>query len=201
MSLPDSNPDTNKKVYLEVQLMKRITAISLGTIATLVTLSSHVPALANWHQAIKTIAQNHQAKAAIKLSLQGEKRIVRKNAQGQDVIEWQETQNVKPGDIFRYSVNSQNQTQKPIKNLTVVQPIPPGMIYVLKSATVSQGSQLTYSIDRGKTFVSEPKVPVIVNGKTEMQPAPADAYTHVRWTIPTIGAGSVITVSYQVRVR
>lgn len=181
--------------------MKRLTAISLGAIATLVTLSYHVPALANWHPVITTIAQKPQPKEAIKLSLKGEKRVVKKNAQGQDVIEWQETQNVKPGDIFRYSVSSHNQTQKPIKNLTVVQPIPPGMIYGLKSATVSQGSQLTYSIDRGKTFVSEPKVPVVVNGKTEMRPAPAEAYTHVQWTIPTIGAGSVITVSYQVRVR
>jgi hypothetical protein len=53
---------------------------------------------------------------------------------------------------------------------------------VLNTATAQSPARIVYSIDGGKTFVAKPTVKVsLPDGKTEERPAPAEAYTHVRW--------------------
>jgi len=92
-----------------------------------------------------------------------------------------------------------------MRNLTVVQPIPNGMVYIIPSATAlnTAGSRLEFSIDGSKTFSVNPTIRVRGrNGQLEERPAPADAYTHVRWNFgEALTANSRVVVSYQVRVK
>ncbi|MCG8367509.1 MAG: hypothetical protein MJA27_29765, partial [Pseudanabaenales cyanobacterium] len=88
---------------------------------------------------------------------------------------------VVPGDVLRYELTSENAGEKPATNLVVTQPVPAQTTYVLESAKAN-GAELTFSIDGGETFVAEPLVEVTLpDGAVELQPAPAEAYTHIRW--------------------
>ena len=91
---------------------------------------------------------------------------------------------VQPADVLRYTLIGVNNGDRPIKNLNINQPIPKGMVYVLNSATIDANNKakISYSIDNGRNFVENPTVKVTLpNGKVETKPAPATAYTHIRW--------------------
>jgi uncharacterized repeat protein (TIGR01451 family) len=156
---------------------------------------------------LETAAQSTQTKGQVQLRLEAEKRIVQQ-VQGQQTFSWQPLQGkslVEPGNILRYTVTADNNTDKNIKNLIVNQPIPLGTVYVLNSATsnVNSAAKITYSIDGGRNFVETPNIKVsLANGKVETKPAPVTMYTHIRWkfgsSIPTRGSVKGI---YQVKVR
>jgi uncharacterized repeat protein (TIGR01451 family) len=124
-----------------------------------------------------------QPKVEIQLSVA--KQEVTKNADGTQKVSWMEMGEkpvVTPGDVLRFNVNSENSGKSAAKNLVVTQPVPSKTTYQLQSA-LANGAQLTYSIDGGKTFVAQPTVTVkLENGQEVQRPAPAEAYTHVRWT-------------------
>lgn len=97
-----------------------------------------------------------------------------------------------------------NNGDRTASNLIVTQPIPKQTAYVLNSSTtIKSTASVTYSIDNGKTFVAKPTVQVkLANGKVETRPAPAEAYTHVRWKFTNaIAAKSIVAAAYQVRVK
>jgi uncharacterized repeat protein (TIGR01451 family) len=103
---------------------------------------------------------------------------------------------------LRYSLKGANKGQQPLSNLVLTQPVPGGMVFQLNSAS-NPGGQVVYSIDGGKSYVAKPMVSVALpNGKTEMRPAPAEAYTHLRWQLSqSLSAGTMVDLSYEVRVR
>ncbi|MEL7226328.1 MAG: hypothetical protein AAGL17_16230, partial [Cyanobacteria bacterium J06576_12] len=61
----------------------------------------------------------------------------------------------------------------------------------------------TYSIDNGESFVTEPMVEVtLADGTKEMQPAPAEAYTHVKWDFnEALESSVVVNVSLETTVK
>ncbi|NJL09693.1 MAG: hypothetical protein HC908_04255 [Calothrix sp. SM1_7_51] len=85
----------------------------------------------------------------------------------------------------------------------MTQPVARGLIYKLNSATPADGAILTYSIDQGKNFVANPVVKVtLANGKVEERPAPAEAYTHVRWSFnQQMQPNASVQVAYLTKVR
>jgi hypothetical protein len=74
---------------------------------------------------------------------------------------------------------------------------------VLNTAISESPANIVYSIDSGKTFVAKPTVKVsLPNGTIEERPAPAEAYTHVRWLLGReLSPKSTSKVFYQVRVK
>lgn len=189
--------------------MKRSYIAGLSAIAIIATVPfvATMPSFANLQQQMgNAIAQNTPGKAKVQLRLAAEKREVQKDSQGKEQVVWKALEGnvvVQPGDVLRYTVSGENNSDRPVKNLVLMQPIPQQTKYVLNSATVPQGAKVIYSINGGKSFVEKPTVQVkLPNGTTETRPAPAEAYTHVRWDIGTpIAPATKVNASYQVQVR
>lgn len=186
---------------------KHIYLASFGFIATVLSLLpiGDKPAIAQLLNSGITIAQNLQ-QPKVNLFLVAELKQISKNNQGKEVVSWKDLgakAQVKSNDILRFSVTAKNEGKAPAKSLTLTQPIRPGMVYILGSATPINGTSLTYSIDQGKTFVANPTVKVtLANGKIEERPAPAQAYTHVRWNFSQqLEPNATAKAAYLVKVR
>lgn len=188
--------------------MKRSFLIGLGAVALLASgsFATQLPALANLIPGTE-IAQNPQAKRQVQLNLTAAKKVVQQAEGGKQQVSWQPLQGkvtVQPGDVIRYTVTGQNNSDRAVKNLVITQPIPQQTEYVLNSVnTINNAATVTYSIDNGKTFVAKPTVKVkLTDGKVVTQPAPATAYTHVRWKfVQAINPKATASAAYQVRVR
>jgi uncharacterized repeat protein (TIGR01451 family) len=184
--------------------MKPILMAGIGTSLWLITASLpiNLPSIVNFNRAV---AQSPQKQPALKLLLAAEKQVLIKDQQGKRKVTWQALKNqaiVKPGDILRYTLTGENTSDRPLKNLNLNQPIPQGMVYVLKSANFTGNAKITYSIDGGRNFIENPKIKVTLpNGNVETKPAPANAYTHIRFYTPEIAAKTPLLATYQTQVR
>jgi uncharacterized repeat protein (TIGR01451 family) len=89
----------------------------------------------------------------------------------------------RPGDVIRYTLVFTNVTAGAVKNIRFVDPLPKGLVYVLGSAKADHPVQLEYSIDGGKSYVAQPMIEVVENGKKVEKAAARELYTHVRWTV------------------
>ncbi|NMF81763.1 DUF11 domain-containing protein [Nodosilinea sp. P-1105] len=194
--------------------MKRLSKlISVGAAAALVTVTvpllGGTPVWASLQQASQSVIESLQRQPAVQLELAATKQVIETDDQGQTKETWQplsgEKAVVQPGDQLRYHLSGENTSDRSLKNLVVTQPIPAQTIYVLGSAEVGDnaGTAITYSIDNGETFVEEPMVEVTQpNGDIVLEPAPADAYTHIRWDFGDQVQPEVsLTASYDVTVR
>ncbi len=199
--------------------MKRSWMIGFGALATLIAapVLSDTPVMAQLQKAglvlskveVEAIVQNVQRQPQVELQLSAQQKVVTTDEQGKSQVTWQEISGqqapVQPGDELRYTLKGENTSDRFVNNLVVTQPIPQQMVYVLDSATVgaNTGAEIVYSIDGGKNFVQNPKVKVTLSdGTVEAQPAPADAYTHIRWNFGAAVAPNVaLDAAYQVKVR
>jgi uncharacterized repeat protein (TIGR01451 family) len=142
----------------------------------------------------------------VKLVMGVEKQVEIVDSQGKTQLSWEQLEGevaVAPNDVLRYSVRSENAGEVAAQNLVITQPVPEQTVYVLDSASQGANAEATYSIDNGQTFVKEPMVEVVLpDGKVELQPAPASAYTHVRWRFAdTLEPTVTVDVNYQVQVK
>jgi uncharacterized repeat protein (TIGR01451 family) len=151
------------------------------------------------------VAQNPEKQQALKLLLSVEKQVLTKDQQGKQKVTWQALKGsatVQPKDILRYTLTGENSSDRPIKNLTLNQPIPKGMVYVLQSANFTDNAKITYSIDGARSFIKNPTIKLTLpNGKVETKPAPAVAYTHIRFYTPVLPAKTTLKATYQTQVR
>ncbi len=107
-----------------------------------------------------------------------------------------------PGDEIRYRLVFTNVTAGPVKNIQFVDPIPSGMVYVLGSATSDPRVHAEYSIDGGRTYAAQPMISVVEDGKQVQKHAPAEQYTHVRWTVVgSLARGAQVSVDFRGRVK
>ncbi|MEO0515938.1 MAG: hypothetical protein AAF171_01415 [Cyanobacteria bacterium P01_A01_bin.116] len=187
--------------------MKRKFMFGLGIAALVATapLAVSTPVLASLQTAGEAIAQR-LTRPEVTLEMGVEKQIIIVDDKGQEKTEWQRLEgeaSVLPGDVLRYAVASSNAGDIAAENLVVNQPIPAAMTYVIGSEKGNSAADATYSIDNGATFVKEPMVEVTLpDGTVEMQPAPATAYTHVKWNFSeSLEASEVISVSHEVIVK
>lgn len=141
----------------------------------------------------------------IELQLIAKQKVVQKGAQGKEQTAWNvltKDTMVQKGTILRFQVIVRNTGNRATEKLVVTQPIPKGTTYAIGTAT-QNGAELTYSIDDGKTFAVTPMVQVMLpDGGTATQPAPPEAYSHVRWTIDkAIASKNALEMTYDVSVR
>jgi uncharacterized repeat protein (TIGR01451 family) len=193
--------------FFEVIYMQRVSLAGLGAIALIATAPfvGQIPGIANvWHSG-SAVAQNIKNQGQIQLRLEAEKQVVAKDQQGKQSQKWEPLKGqvtVRPGDVLRYTLTGENKSDRPVKNLTLNQPIPKGMVYVLKSVNAANNAKVVYSIDGGRSFVENPTVKVTLpDGKVETRPAPAIAYTHIRLQIPSLAAKTTVKATYQTQVR
>ncbi len=173
---------------------KRFAVIAVTTGAIVLSAPFHqIPVIGQVFDAAIAIAQNAQ-RPDVKLNLMVERR---------DGDSWQggNLNNARPGDVLRYKLKGRNQGNRAATNFNLTQPVPKGTAYIAQSATGN--AQALYSIDNGKSFSAQPMIQVKrADGTVESRPAPAESYTHVRWSFKTaIEPGAETAVSYQVRVR
>jgi len=107
-----------------------------------------------------------------------------------------------PGDEIRYRLVFTNVTAGPVKNIHFVDPIPAGMLFVAGSASSDNRVRAEYSIDGGRTYAAQPLIQVVEDGKQLQKPAPAEQYTHVRWTVVgALARGAQVAVEFRGRVK
>lgn len=179
-------------------------ALALSPLETLV-----MPRFAGRHSAIAQAQQQQD----LTLTLVAHKRSVRQNRQGQPEVVWQSLEGsflrpaprISPGDVIRYTISGNNQTEQPISGLVLTDDIPENATYITNSAGVegSSQAQITFSIDGGQTYSDNPTLRVVQpDGTEDVRPAPPELYTHIRWTFQTpVAAKSTTGGSYQVRVQ
>ena len=187
--------------------MKRNFLFGFGFAALAVTtpLAFTTPVFANLQEVGEAIVQKLR-QPEVKLVMSAEKQVSVVDEDGQSRLTWEALEGeavVQPGDTLKYVVASENAGEMPAENLVVMQKIEPRMTYVLDSAEGNEIAEITYSIDGGETFVAEPMVEVTLeDGTVEMQPAPAEAYTDVKWDFSSaLGAEEAVSVSHQVTIK
>lgn len=107
-----------------------------------------------------------------------------------------------PGDVIEYRLTFTNLTEGPVSDVVLNDPIPEGLVFVPGSVTASTADLMVdYSIDAGLSWSENPVIEVDVAGESVTRPAPADAYTHVRWTITgEVSPGAQVTARFRARV-
>ena len=124
-------------------------------------------------------------------------------ARGDESVPLEKAGAVHPGEVLDWVITSANEGDGAAREYKTVGQIPRGTSFVAGSATAEYGAAVTYSIDNGKTFSAQPTVEEKQpDGSVKQVPAPASAYTQVRyeWSDP-LAAGSKLAASYKVRVR
>jgi uncharacterized repeat protein (TIGR01451 family) len=185
--------------------LRSLMGVSALLISSMVPMNG-APAIAQVFNAGNQIAQNILRQPKVDMRLSADRQIITKDGQGKAVRQWIATDNqvkVKSGDQLRFTVVAKNEGGKAAQNFAMTQPVPKGTTIVLQSASASAPATLTYSIDQGKTFVAQPIVKVAKSdGTVDEKPAPAEAYTHVRWTIAqALEPNANVNAAYQVVVR
>lgn len=87
-------------------------------------------------------------------------------------------------DILVYTITYTNKGPSEAKDATIVDPIPAGTVYLLDSAQ-GENAEITCSINGGFLFQPPPAKTTVQkpDGTREEIVAPANLYTHIKWTI------------------
>lgn len=110
---------------------------------------------------------------------------------------------VQPGEILNWNITSLNEGTAAAREYKAVGHIPAGTGFVAGSAVGEGGSSVTYSIDGGKTYATQPIIEEkAADGSIKQVPAPVSMYTEVRyeWS-DALAAGGKLSASYKVRVK
>lgn len=187
--------------------MRRVLGLGLATLAAIaaVPMVMETPVLARLQDAGETLVQQIR-RPEVKLVLQADKQVQTVDEQGKPKVIWQSLEGeatVNPGDTLRYTIATQNEGEMDAKDLVITQPIPAQMQYVLKSAVGNDEAAITYSIDGGQSYVATPMVKVTLpDGTVKEEPAPAEAYTHIRWSFAdSLAPAIAVNVHYDVEVK
>ena len=108
-----------------------------------------------------------------------------------------------PRDLIEYRLNYGNSGVSPVRALSIVDPVPAGTEYVVRTASQPRGTLVTFSVDEGKTFHAWPvRLRQIVDGREVWVDAPAAMVTHIRWTLDDqLEPAEQVSLAYRAVVR
>jgi uncharacterized repeat protein (TIGR01451 family) len=179
--------------------------LGLGALAVVASVPfvTNTPVLANLQTAKETIAQAI-FRPDVKLTLGAQKQVLDVDGNNQATVKWEKLEGqvtVVPEDVIRYELTGINDGNGAAKSLVLTQPIPSGTKYEIGTAT-NGNYDVVYSIDGGETFVANPTIELTyLDGTKEVVPAPAEFYTHVKWTAKTeLEPKAELALSYDVQV-
>jgi hypothetical protein len=110
---------------------------------------------------------------------------------------------VKPGEVLDWQIVSSNEGTGAARDYKAVGHIPAGTVLVAGSPAAESGSVVTYSIDGGQTYSTQPVVEERqADGSVKKVAAPVSMYTEVRyeWS-DAFAPGGKLSASYKVRVK
>ena len=122
---------------------------------------------------------------------------------GEETLSLDKVESVKPGELLQWHIASINEGDGAAREYKAVGHIPEGTVFVAGSAAGEGSSTVTYSIDGGKTFSTQPIVEERQpDGSVKRAPAPVSMYTDVRYEWKDeLAAGGRLNASYKVRVK
>ena len=142
------------------------------------------------------------AKPKIELEMFSEKEVIVEE-NGKQLKKVVQAKDIQPGEEIIISIRYQNTGDEVAKNISIKNPVPEGTVYVLDSAK-GHNSQITFSIDQGKTF----KKPSLLtyehvdsSGKRVKSKASYEQYSHIQWVVETVMPGKKGSVSFRVKVK
>jgi uncharacterized repeat protein (TIGR01451 family) len=94
-------------------------------------------------------------------------------------------QKMLPGEDVVYTISYANKSARPAERVTVTNPVPKHTRYKDGTAT-GENTDISFSVDGGKTFATPDKLTVTVrdkSGKDVQRPANGYDYTHIRWVV------------------
>ncbi|MDQ3744105.1 MAG: hypothetical protein M3444_06970 [Acidobacteriota bacterium] len=147
--------------------------------------------------ALAQLAPAQKGRAEVKVQLSGS---VEREGKS---LSLDRVENVKPGEILDWQIVSSNDGTGAARDYKAVGHIPTGTVLVDGSAAGEGGSTVTYSIDGGQTFQTQPIIEEKqADGTVKRVPAPVSMYTEVRyeWS-DALAAGGKLSASYKVRVK
>ncbi|MGC1246067.1 MAG: hypothetical protein WA865_07640 [Spirulinaceae cyanobacterium] len=189
---------------MKALLNKKRLLIGIGTLIAVsaIPLIGGQPVLAQLQEVGEAIVEAIR-RPEVKLTLEAEQKVMDADNQ----VSWKALEGkvkVAPGDTLCYVVSGENSGDIEAENLVITQPIPEQTTSVLYSASNNDdaAAAITYSIDNGESFVAEPMIEVTLpDGTVELQPAPAEAYTHVQWDFAeSLASATEVDASYEVTI-
>ena len=191
-----------QRLFAKKRLLLGLSALAL---AGAMPFATSQPVLAQL-EGVKDAIVEAVLRPEVKLNLSAEKQMVELDKNGQEKISWEALEGkvtVQPGDVLRYTVDGANSGDVEAKGLSITQPVPNQTSYVLASAKTDSGAEVIYSIDGGQSFVAEPMIEVTLpDGTVEIQPAPAEMYTHIQWNFgDDLASTQSVKAFYNVKVN
>jgi len=140
------------------------------------------------------------AKKTMSLKVDAQEVIVVINNNGKKEIRYVPATTIVPKDIVRYTITYKNDNSEAADDVVITNPIPEHMRYIANSATSSSQIEVTYSINKGKSYDSpENLIVVMENGKKRK--AIAGEYTDIQWHFKnSLPPGAKGTLEYKARL-
>jgi len=102
---------------------------------------------------------------------------------------------VLPGEELLFTVTYTNVGEQPAENITITNPVPEHMDYVLRSAA-GDNAAVTFSVDGGESFGAAQEL-AVTDAQGTQRPAAAGDFTHVRWVVASdVAPGDSGTVQF-----
>jgi uncharacterized repeat protein (TIGR01451 family) len=180
---------TNKRITFERSDMKRSLIFGLATLGLLGTqVLAEQPKL----PPVSVTTQSYQEVV---------KSVKDKNGKIKKVKKWVRASKVVPGTVVKYIDTVTNNTDKPLTNVAIKNPINPHLTYVAGSATSRTRATILYSVDGGKHFALPDKLYVkdIKTGKKRL--ASPKEYNAVEWVIASVPPESNTTVEFKAKLK
>jgi uncharacterized repeat protein (TIGR01451 family) len=107
---------------------------------------------------------------------------------------------VLPGDVLEYRLTFTNVRDGEALGVVFTDPIPERTVYLIGTAQADRSDvAVEFSIDGGESWSSSPMVYVEEGGESVLRPAPAEAYTTIRWTLTDpVAPGARVTAAFRV---
>ena len=174
------------------QLKKKLSVPVVAALCLLL-VGTAAAAFAQRQLAARTVAGQPEVKVKLSGSLKRDDKSLSLDKVGE----------VHPGEILDWTITSANEGDAPARQYKTIGQIPRGTSYIAGSAVAEYGAAVSYSIDGGKNFASQPVIEEKqADGTKKVVPAPVYMYTQVRyeWSDP-LAAGTTLSASYKVRVK
>jgi uncharacterized repeat protein (TIGR01451 family) len=123
---------------------------------------------------------------------------VTKDAKGKETFE--DTSNVKPGDVIEYRLVYTNKRTDVIQNLKPVLPVPQGTTYLDNTAAPKLSAVM---LENGGAMVAFPPTKKVKNakGKEVVQPVPVSEFKSLQWTVARLAPGASVTLKARMSIN
>ena len=105
-----------------------------------------------------------------------------------------------PGDVVIYTIIYENISDKAADNITITDVVPGHMVYIGNSAA-GDDTEITFSIDKGKSYLRPEKLMIKKLDGTERMALPEE-YQAIRWMVKrSIKAGDKGSVRFKAKLE